>query len=115
MIHTDQIDQAWEQGPVTIRPLRSLTQQAFDAVREAIGGMPGNWTLERHDDYEGYLSILISPESEADVPSFLISGQVGLMEVAKFQGDELHTLGRFESLEATIAELVRALTLSLPK
>jgi hypothetical protein len=115
MIHTGQIDQAWEQGPVTIRALRSLTQHAFDAVSEAIGGVPGSWTLERHDDYDGYLSLLISPERGSDAPSFLISGQVGLMEVAKFQDDELHTLGQFENLEATTAELVRALTLSVPK
>ncbi len=116
MSHIGQTDRAWEHGPVTIRALRSLTGQAFEAVRVAIAELPGGgWVLDAHDDYDGYLSLLISPERGSDAPSFLISGQVGLMEVAKFQGDELHTLGRFESLEATIAELVRALTLSLPK
>jgi hypothetical protein len=114
MIHTDQIDRAWEQGPVTIRALRSLTRQAFEAVSDAISDVPG-MTLERHDDYEGYLSVLISSEAGTDAPSYLISGQVGRIELAQFQGDELHTLGRFEDIEATTAELVRALKLSPPK
>jgi hypothetical protein len=115
MIHTGQIDRAWEQGPVTIRALRSLTQQAVGTVSDAIAGVPGQWTVEGHDDYDGYLSVLISPEGEADAPSFLISGQVGQIELAQFQGDELLTLGRFEDLEATTVELVRALRQSLPK
>lgn len=114
MIHTGQIDRAWEQGPVTIRALRSLTRQAFEAVSNVISDLPGQWTLERHDDYEGYLSVLISPEGEADAPTFLISGQVGQIELAQFQGDQLRTLGRFEDLEATIAELARALRQSRP-
>ena len=114
MIHTSQIDRAWEQGPVTIRALRSLTGQAFEAVSNVISDLPGQWTVQGHDDYDGYLSVLISPKGEADAPSFLISGQVGQIELAQFQGDELHTLGRFEDLEATIAELVRALRQSLP-
>jgi hypothetical protein len=109
MIHTDQINQAWEQGPVTIRALRSLTDHAFAAVSDAIAELQGGWTLERHDDYEGYLSLLISPESGIDAPSYFISGQLGYIELAQFQGDELHTLGRFGDIEATTAELVRAL------
>jgi len=36
MMHTGQTNQNWEQGPVTIRALRSLPQQAFAAVRDAI-------------------------------------------------------------------------------
>jgi hypothetical protein len=115
MIHTDQLDRAWEQGPVTIRAFRSLTQQAVGSVSDAIAGVPGRWTVDGHDDYDGYLSVLISPEGEADAPSFLVSGQVGQIELANFNGDELHTLGRFEDLEATIAGLVEALRQSLPK
>jgi hypothetical protein len=109
MIHAGQIDRAWEQDPVTVRRLRSLTPQAFDAVDEAIRELPGRWTLEQHDDYEGYLSVLISPEADSDAPTYLISGKLGQVELAQFQGEELHTLGRFDNIEAAIAELVRAL------
>lgn len=115
MIHTGQIDRAWEHGPVTIRALRSLTRQAFEAVADAIGEVSGSWALEQHDDYDGYLSALISPEGDRDAPSYLISGQVGQIELAQLQGDELHTLGRFEDIAATIAELVRALKLATVK
>jgi hypothetical protein len=109
MIHIGQINQAWEQGPVTIRALRSLTGDAFQALSDAIAELQGGWILERHDDYDGYLSLLISPTSEINAPTYFISGQLGHIELAQFQGDELHALGRFKDIEATTAELVRAL------
>jgi hypothetical protein len=115
MIHTGQIDRAWEQGPVTIRALRSFTPQAFKVVADALGQVPGDWVLEQHDDYDGYLSVLISTEGDSDAPSYLISGQVGQIELAQFEGDELHILGWFEDMEAATAELVRALKLSVAK
>ena len=115
MIHTDQIDQAWQQGLVTIRPLRSLTEQALEVVRDAIRRVPGDWTFERHDDYDGYLSVLIAREGDLDGPTFLISGQVGHIELATLQDEELHTLGRFEDIEATAAELVSVLNASAVK
>jgi hypothetical protein len=115
MIHTGQIDRAWEQGPVTIRALRSLTPQVFKVVADAVGEVPGNWVIEQHDDYDGYLSILISPEGDSDAPSYVISGQVGQIELAQFQGDELRSRGCFGHIEATTVELVRALKPSAAK
>ena len=109
MIQTGQIDRAWELGPVTIPALRSLTRQAFDAVVTAVAELPGAWLAEPHYDYDGYLSILISPEDDSDAPSYLISGQAGQIELAQLQGDQLHTLGQFEHMEAMTPELVRAL------
>jgi hypothetical protein len=115
MIHTGQIHQAWEQGPVAIRALRSLTSEAFRVVADAAGELPGTWRVEQHDDYDGYLSVLICAEGDNNAPTYLISGQVGQIELAQIQGDELHTLGRFENMEAITAELVRALQLSVAK
>jgi hypothetical protein len=107
-----QISQAWEQGPVTLRALRSLTPPTVDAVRSAITNVPGHWAIEQHDDYDGYLSILISPErdNENDQPTFLISGTIGQVELAQSQSDHLHTLGRFPDVDATIAALIKVLT-----
>ena len=110
-MHTGQISQAWEQGPVTLRALRSLTPRTLDTVRSAITDVPGLWVVEQHDDYDGYLSILISPETGGDdQPTFLISGTIGQVELAHSQGDELHTLGRFADVDATIAALIKLLT-----
>lgn len=99
MMRTVQSDRTWEQGPVAIRPLRSLTSEALKVVANVVCALPGNWGLEHHDDYEGYLSVLISAAGDSDAPTYLISGPVGQIELAKFERDELHTLGRFEDIE----------------
>jgi len=108
-MHTGQTNRDWEQGPVTIRALRSLTQQAFAAVRDAVCAVPGGWTLEQHADYDGYLSFLVSSEDDQDAPTFVISGRLGQIELAQFQDDQLRTLGQFANIEAAIAELINAL------
>jgi len=109
MIHTGQTNRDWEQGPVTIRALRSLTRQAFEAVRDAICAVPGNWTLEQHADYDGYLSLLVSSEGDSHAAIYVISGRLGQIELARFQDDQLRTLGQFADIEAAIAELINAL------
>lgn len=108
-MHTGQTNRNWEQGPVTIRALRSLTPQAFAAVRDAICTAPGAWALEQHADYDGYLSFLVSPEGDHDAPIYVISGRLGQIELAQFQDDELRTLGQFADIEAAIAALIAAL------
>jgi hypothetical protein len=109
MLHTHQNSRVWDQGPVTIRPLTGLTQHACDAVNEAIRQVPGSWTVEQHDDYDGYLSLLISHESDPNPVTYLISGKIGQIELAQFQHDQLQTVGQFKDIEATVSELVTRL------
>jgi hypothetical protein len=109
MTDDGQLIGVYEPNPVTIRALRSLTPQALDAVGDAVRDLPGQWALERHEDYDGYLSLLISSESDSGMPAYLISGKIGDIELAQFDGNQLHTLARFDDIEATTAELVRLL------
>lgn len=104
-----QIIGSYEHSPVTIRALRSLAPQALDEVSDAVRDLPGRWALERHEDYDGYLSLLVSPEGDSDMPTYLISGKIGAIELARFQGEELQALGLFNNTQATIAELVTVL------
>lgn len=112
MMHISQSDQTWDQGPVAIRALRSLRENVVEAVRETVLEMASPWSLECHDDYDGYLSVLVSHERDPNAPSFLISGKVGQIEMATLHDDELRTLGRFNDLGDAIAELVSQLSLS---
>ena len=77
MMHLRQTNPDLEQGPEVISALRSLTRQQADVITQALSTVPGGWQSECHDDYEGYLSILVSgPEADPESPSYLISGKV---------------------------------------
>jgi hypothetical protein len=116
MTDDGQLIGAYEHSPVTICALRSLTPQALDAVGDAVRDLPGRWTLERHEDYDGYLSLLVSPEDDCHRSTYLISGKIGDIELARFEDEQLHALARFEDIDATAAELVRLLKqFSAPK
>jgi hypothetical protein len=111
MINTGQIYREWEQGPVTIRALRSLTRADADVVVEAVQALGSGWSVEQVDDYEGYLSLLISALDEsAAKPDLLISGKLGQIELAELRGDNLHTFGCFKTIDQAVAKLRTLLT-----
>lgn len=97
----------YEPSPVMIRALRSLTQQHVDAVQAAL---PVAWSVDQHDDYDGYLSIVVAHGHDSGTtPAFLISGTTGHIELAELGDDVLNPVGRFATIEATIAELTAAI------
>ncbi len=110
MTHPCQSDRDLEQGLVTIRALRSLTTDQADLVSKAVAALPGEWTVEHHDDYDGYLLIMISPNnSSTEGAAFLISGEVDEIDVAELHHEELRHLGCFSTIEAATAELTDAM------
>lgn len=107
MVQTTPTHFLLEQGTATVRALRSLTRRDADAVRAAIRASGGEWTVEEHDDYDGYLSLLIAPSHEG--AAYLVAGRTDAVEVAELRGDEMITLGAFPSIGAAAAVLRRAL------
>ena len=91
-----------------MRALRSLTRRDTDAVRAALRASGGEWMLEEHDDYDGYLSLLIAPAREGG-PAYLVAGRTDAVELAELRGDELIALGAFPSIGAATAVLRRSL------
>jgi hypothetical protein len=92
-----------DQGPAPIRALRSLRPQQADRVARAVMAWPAAWTVERHDDYDGYFSILVS--ADHGKRTFLISGLVDDIELFDVAQENLLSLGRFASIEALIGRL----------
>ena len=97
------------QAPLVIRALHSLTAQTAETIGRTIADLDRGWSVQTWDDYDGYLSILIEPvDQDAAQPSYLISGTVKRIELAKLEGDEMTTLGAFTA--HTVADqLVRVL------
>ncbi len=110
MIHSSPLYLTPEQHPVTIRAIQSLTQSQADAVSRAVGALSAEWSVDQHEDYEGYLSLVVSRDDQKSTgPTFLISGSVDRIELAELRADELHRLGNFSAIDELIAELARTL------
>ena len=95
-----------EEGPVAIRPLRSLTSSHACVVHQAMDARPVPWRVERHDDYDGYLSIVVSSD-DPNAPTFAISGTVDKIELAEMRDDALQAQGSFGSIDDVVAALIR--------
>lgn len=104
MVQTTPTHFLLEQGPATVRALRSLTRRDADAVRATIRVAGGEWTVEEHDDYDGYLSLLIAPARDGG-PAYLIAGRTDAVELAELRGDEMIALGAFPSIGAAATVL----------
>ncbi len=113
MMHSSRLYLNPEQHPVTIRAIQSLTPSQADAVRQAVGALSAEWSVDQHEDYEGHLSIVVSRDGQRGTgPTFLISGSVDRIELAELRADELHRLGDFSAIDELIAELTRTLAVA---
>lgn len=92
----------------TIRALSSLTRRDVDAVRATIRAAACSYTAQEHDDYDGYLSLLLTPADETH-PSYMVAGRTGAVDIAELQGDDMAALGTFPSIGAAMAVLRPAL------
>lgn len=110
MIYSDQINRVWEQGPVSIRALSSLTRDSSSMVKGAVADIAPSWCVDEIDDYDGYLSIVVSRinEREGD-PTFLITRRTDQIELARLQADQLHTIATFANIEDATAKLISLL------
>lgn len=92
----------------TIRALSSLTKRETAAVRATVRSTGNLFAVEEHDDYDGYLSLLLTPEQEG-AAAFLVSGRINAVDLAELHGDEMLCLGRFPSIGAAMLALRPAL------
>ena len=95
-------------GLATIRALSSLSRRDAEIVRATVRAAASCHTVQEHDDYDGYLSLLITPTDDVR-PSFMVAGRSGAVDVAELWGDEMMTIGTFASIGAAMVVLRPAL------
>ena len=67
---------------------------------------PNICTIYEIDDYDGYLSIVVSRVDEhGGDPTFLITRRTDQIELARLQADRLHPIARFATFEDATATL----------
>ena len=110
MINTRYANDSYDVGPAVIRALSSLTHDHANQIAEAVEAGAPDWEVDRLDDYNGYLAVLVSLTDDMDAqPSHLISGTVQRVELSEVHGDTLRELGPFDSLEQAIDALLLTL------
>ena len=62
------------------------------------------WSLDRHESYDGDLTIMLTPPGEAEA-TLVMSRDAGGFHLAASQGDELQDLGVFESISSIVSSL----------
>jgi hypothetical protein len=92
----------------SVRALSSLTRRDAAAVRATVRATGDVYSVEEHDDYDGYLSLLLTPPQERQA-AFLVSGRTGAVDLAEIRGDTMVALGRFPSVGAAMLTLRPAL------
>lgn len=93
-----------------IRALHSLTHTQADAVEALLPRLPGGWSAERHEAYDGHLSLMLVPEAgdEAGLSLVVHRDERGLrLDLTRW--DAWERVGCYDALEALLeAVLVTA-------
>ena len=92
-----------------IRALHSLTHAQADAVEALLPRLPGPWSAERHEGYDGHLSLVIAPEAGDVAGASLVvhRDQHGLrLDATRWDGWQ--PVGCYDAMAALLAGVLAA-------
>ena len=106
-MHTHPTSANLDQNFALVRAFRSLRVGDADIIAKVVDAFGDTWSVQTGDDYDGYLFMLIEPSDDKDeqLPNYMVTGQIGQIELAMVDGDDCRTLGRFEDIYGLTAEL----------
>jgi hypothetical protein len=87
-----------EWTPPPIPALRSLLEGHFLVAELQADKLIGEWSVEKHRDYDGDLSIIILPEEDAAAATFCIHRDRTGIHLKASRCDRMETLGTFDSV-----------------
>ena len=91
-----------------VRSLHSLRDSDVRIIEAMLAATSGKWSLERHDDYDGDLSVLLSPECGGGArPSFFLHRTAAGIHLVDASLDGYRPLGTYKALSAAILRLRR--------
>ncbi len=92
-----------------IRALHSLTAAQAEALEAVVRRLPGRWSAERHEGYDGHLSVLIAPEGGDEAgPSLVAHRDAGGLRLDTTRWDGWEAVGRFDTLPSLLEALLTA-------
>ena len=107
MVQTTPLRFLWNQTMPVVPALSSLTRANAAHVRAALASR-SDYAVEEHDDYDGYLSLLLTPAQDC-LPAYLLSGRLFAVDLAEIRDDEMRPMGTFDSVHAALDVALAAL------
>ncbi len=87
-----------------IRAEHSLRETDVAAFRQGFAESQDAWSLDRHESYDGDLTVMLTPPGEAEA-TLVVSRDEDGFHLAASQGDDYQDLGSFESVSSIMSVL----------
>ncbi len=98
--------------PDTLSPLRalhSLREKHVQTLARTLSQLPGIWSLERQEGYDGDLTVMLMPQ-RPEGESFIISRKADGFHLGASQEDDYRELGCFAGIDELVAVMHANLT-----
>ena len=93
--------------PDTISPLRamhSLREKHVLTLAKALSRLPGTWSLERHEGYDGDLTLMLMPQQQ-ESENLVVSREADGFHLIANQEDDYRSLGCFGAMDELVATM----------
>ncbi len=90
--------------PDTLSPLRalhSLREKHVTVLARTMSQLPGRWSLERHESYDGDLTLMLMPQ-QADPTNLVVSREADGFHLIANQDDDYRELGCFSAIDELV-------------
>ena len=95
-----------------LRALHSLRENHVTVLAKTMSQLPGTWSLERHESYDGDLTLMLMPDHQ-ERANLVVSRESDGFHLIANQDDDYCELGRFSAIDelvATVRANVRSTT-----
>ena len=99
-----------------VRALHSLTETHARALQRVLRGCSGQWSLERHESYDGNLLLVLLPEADdAAAPTLTINRDRTGLYLGVLRKEAYATHGSFGDIKGVIKAIRRLLSGEKPQ
>jgi hypothetical protein len=85
-----------------LRAIHSLREKDVAVFGTMMSRWPKTWSMDRHEGYEGYLTVILTPRDGSSA-NYVVSRTVDGWHLSANHDDDYQTLGCFGSLEELVA------------
>lgn len=103
--------------PDTLSPLRamhSLREKHVKTLAMALSRLPGTWSLECHEGYDGDLTLMLMPQHQ-ERENLVVSREADGFHLIANQDDDYRQLGCFGAMDELVATMQSSAVTALKK